>query len=70
MNHTENTISIVIVQQSLDRYIRIRCRGNTFIEQLISDSPGIVDAFTGRYQAMAAVQRVTAQQRVYTPQYF
>jgi hypothetical protein len=29
----------------------IRCRRNPFTEQLPSDSPGIVDVFTGRYQA-------------------
>jgi hypothetical protein len=38
------TVSIVIVEQYLDR-----CRGNPFTEQLPSDSPGIVDVFTGRY---------------------
>jgi hypothetical protein len=29
----------------------IRCHGNPFTEQLPCDSPGIVDMFTGRYQA-------------------
>jgi hypothetical protein len=29
----------------------IRCRRKPFTEQLPSDSPGIVDVFTGRYQA-------------------
>jgi hypothetical protein len=48
----ENAVSIVIAQQYLDRCMRIRCRGNPFTEQLPSDSPGIVDVFTGRYQAM------------------
>jgi hypothetical protein len=32
--------------------MRIRCRGNPFNERLPSDSPGVVDMFTGRYQAM------------------
>jgi hypothetical protein len=59
MNHTENTVSTVIVLQYLDLCMRIRCSG----------SPGIVDVFTGRYQVKTAVHRVTAQQRVYTPQY-
>jgi hypothetical protein len=45
--------------------MRISCRGNPFTEHLPSDSPGIVDVFTGRYQATAAVHRVTAQQRVW-----
>jgi hypothetical protein len=49
--------------------MRIRGRGNPFTEQLSSSIPGIVDMFTGRYQAMSAVHRVTAQQRACTPQY-
>jgi hypothetical protein len=49
--------------------MRIPCRGNPFTEQLPSDSLGIVDVFTGRYQATAAVQKVTVKQRVYAPQY-
>jgi hypothetical protein len=49
--------------------MRIRCRGNPFTEQLPAESPGIVDVFTGRYEATAAVHRFTAQQRDYTPQY-
>jgi hypothetical protein len=31
--------------------MRIRCRGNPFTEQLLSESPGIVDVFTGCYKA-------------------
>jgi hypothetical protein len=31
--------------------MRIRYRGNPFTEQLPSDSQGIFDVFTGRYQA-------------------
>jgi hypothetical protein len=31
---TENTVSIVIAQQYLDCCLRIRCRGNVFIEPL------------------------------------
>jgi hypothetical protein len=46
----------------------IRFRGNQFTEQLPSDSPSITDVFSGRYQATAAVHRVTAEQRIYTPQ--
>jgi hypothetical protein len=49
--YTENTVSIVIVQQYLDCCMRTRCRGNPFTKQLPSDSPGIVDGFTGHYQA-------------------
>jgi hypothetical protein len=37
---------------------------------LSRDNHGIVDVFTSRYQATAAVHRVTAPQRVYTPQYY
>jgi hypothetical protein len=43
MNHIENTVSTVTVQQYLDRCMRIRCHGNLFSEQLPSDSPGIVE---------------------------
>jgi hypothetical protein len=31
--------------------VRVCCRWNLFTEQLPSDRPGIVDVFTGRYQA-------------------
>jgi hypothetical protein len=51
MNHVENTVSIGIVQQHLDRCMRICCHRNPFTEQLPSDSWGIVGVFTGRYQA-------------------
>jgi hypothetical protein len=50
MNRVEKKLSVIIVQQYLDRYMRIRCRGNPFTEQLPSDTPGIVDVFTDRYQ--------------------
>jgi hypothetical protein len=63
--------------------MRIRCRGNPFTEQQPSDSPAIVDVFTGRcletgvclsaYCIATAVFvvrfEVSAQQLVYTPQY-
>jgi hypothetical protein len=52
-------------RQCLDIFMRIRCRGIPFTEQLPSDSPGIVDVFTGRCQATAALHRVTAQRRIY-----
>jgi hypothetical protein len=65
MNQIESTVSIVIDQQYLDSCMRIRCRGDSFTEHLPSYSPVIADVFTGRYQATAAVHRVTAQQRVY-----
>jgi electron transfer flavoprotein alpha/beta subunit len=45
----ENTVSVVIVQQYLDRWMRIRCRGNSFTEQLTSESPVVVDEFNDRY---------------------
>jgi hypothetical protein len=35
----------------------IRCQGNPFIEQLPNDSSGIVDVFTGRYQATYVLSR-------------
>jgi hypothetical protein len=49
----ENSVyrSIVVVQQYLDRCMRVHCRGNPFTEQLPSDGPGIVDVFAVRYQA-------------------
>jgi hypothetical protein len=50
-NHIENIVSIVTVHQYLDCFLRSRCRGNPFAEQLSSHTPGIVDVFTGRYQA-------------------
>jgi hypothetical protein len=59
MNHIENTFSIVMVQQYLDRFMRIRCQWNLFTEQLPSNSPDIVDDFTGRYQATAVVSMIT-----------
>jgi hypothetical protein len=37
--------------------MRIRCHGNLFNEQLPSDNPGIVDAFTGLYQATHILSR-------------
>jgi hypothetical protein len=37
--------------------MHIRCRRNPLTEQLPSDSPGIVDMFTGRYQAMHVPSR-------------
>jgi hypothetical protein len=52
MDHIENSILIVIVQQYLDRY-----RGNSFTEQLPNDSPGVVGVFTGRHQAMNVPSR-------------
>jgi hypothetical protein len=70
MNHIENTVFTVVIQQYLDRCMHIRCPGNPFTEQLPSDSPVIADVFTGRYQATAAVYRLNAQQRVYTPLYY
>jgi hypothetical protein len=51
MEHKENNVSIVIVQQYLDCSMRILCRRNPFTEQLPSNSQGIVDVFTGRYRA-------------------
>jgi hypothetical protein len=64
--------------------MHIRCRGKPFTELLPSDSPGIVDMFTGRYletvvyistyriaTAVLVIRfKVSARQRVYTPQYF
>jgi hypothetical protein len=64
--------------------MRIRCSGNPFTELLPSDSPGIVDVFTGSYlgtgvclsayciATVVLVVRfeVSAQQRAYTPQYY
>jgi hypothetical protein len=49
--------------------MHIHCHGNPFTKQLPSDNLGIVDVFTGRYEAMGAVHRVTPQQQVYVPQY-
>jgi hypothetical protein len=60
----QTTVSTAIVQQHLSRY-----RVDPYTEQLPGDSPGIVDVFIGRYPATAAFQRVTAHQRLYTPQY-
>jgi hypothetical protein len=63
----------------LDCCMRIRCRGNPFIELLLSDSPSIVGIFTGLYlekgvclsaYCVATAVLVSAQQRVYTPQYY
>jgi hypothetical protein len=48
---TENSVSIVIIQQYFDCCIRFRCCGNLYTEQFPSDSPDIVDVFTVRYQA-------------------
>jgi hypothetical protein len=55
--------------------MRIRCGGKSFTEQLPSDSHGIIDVFTGRYQAtdvpsrdrcMATVLHVTiCSSRIY-----
>jgi hypothetical protein len=64
--------------------MRIRCRWNPSTELLPSDSPGIVDVFTGRHletgvclstyctaTAVLVVRfEVSAEQRVYTPQYY
>jgi hypothetical protein len=40
-----------MIQKYLDRCMLIHCYGNSFTEQLPSDSPGIVDVFACRYQA-------------------
>lgn len=52
MNHIENTVSIIIDQQYLNRCMLICCSGNPFTEHLPSDSFGIVKVFTSRHQAM------------------
>jgi hypothetical protein len=39
------------IQQDLDLCMRILCCGKPFTKQLSSDSLGIVDVFSGRYQA-------------------
>jgi hypothetical protein len=37
--------------------MRVRCHGKAYTEKLPSDGPGIVDVFTGRYQAMHVPSR-------------
>jgi hypothetical protein len=39
----------------------IHCRRNPFTEQFLSDSKGIVDVFTGRYQARAVVPQLSSR---------
>jgi hypothetical protein len=46
-----------MVQQYLDRCMRIRCRGNLFTEHLPNDSPGVVGVFSGHYQATQVPSR-------------
>jgi hypothetical protein len=70
MNLIENTFPTVTAQQHLDRCMPILCRGNPFTDKFTNASPGIVDMFTGLYQATAVVHSVTTQRRVYTPQHY
>jgi hypothetical protein len=63
-NHIENTVSIVIVQQYLDRCMRIRCRGNLFTDRYLETGVCL-----SAYCIAAAVLvrfEVSAQQRAYS----